>query len=515
MGSRRHRRSTTPPMCGSTTPSPMPSGTATRWAISSAFWPGALTSTAPAGRTRRTGTAGPAMATRSTTRGRRPGGSAPTTTRSGASMAAMATHMAPIAALRGLGHGTRAPAPMARAGAAWGPRGSAGFVAAYNPRTDGAGYLAGGRNVYGSWKSAGVRRGSDWARVTARDTAGGGSALRWNTSEGQGFLREGRRGDIYAGRDGNVYRNTGDGWQKFDGGWQDVARPERGELLQRGEGLEGLSAEGRERLQERGGNGRLGGLAGAGAAGAAGAALGQRLAAGGERTRGAGGSQDRPRDRAAQRAEQRPAAPQRPTAEQRPAGQARTSARQQEGAQQRAASRQGTSQQRPAAQGPPSRAAAAHAATAGDTASGPTSGSPPGTPGQPGAGRPGEEPRQSAADGGPAVRPAAAVLSSDCLLLITWRLRGRWPQLRRWARRVRRTGRASLKGRSVPHSTDWRVGVIWGDYFTGMGRAGAAAADAPLPLCSEACLDLTSVCARFERPYDARHSLRPVAPLYS
>jgi hypothetical protein len=235
-----------------------------------------------------------------------------------------------------------------RAGAAWGPRGSAGFVAAYNPRTDGAGYLAGGRNVYGSWKSAGVRRGSDWARVTARDTAGGGSALRWNTSEGQGFLREGRRGDIYAGRDGNVYRNTGDGWQKFDGGWQDVARPERGELLQRGEGLEGLSAEGRERLQERGGNGRLGELAGAGAAGAAGAALGQRLGAGGERTRREGGDQNRTGDRAAQRAEQRPAAPQRPTAEQRPTGQARTSARQQEGAQQRAASQQAASQQRSA-----------------------------------------------------------------------------------------------------------------------------------------------------------------------
>ena len=132
------------------------------------------------------------------------------------------------------------------------PRGSAGFVGAYNPRTDGAGYVAGGRNVYGAWKSAGVRRGSEWARVTARDTAAGGSALRWNTSNGQGFIREGRRGDIYAGRDGNVYRNTGDGWQRFDGGWQDVAQPKGGELLGRGEGREGLSPEGRERLQERG-----------------------------------------------------------------------------------------------------------------------------------------------------------------------------------------------------------------------------------------------------------------------
>ena len=112
-----------------------------------------------------------------------------------------------------------------RAGAAWGPRGSAGFVGAYNPRTGAGGFLAGGRNVYGAWKSAGVKRGSEWARVTARDNAAGGSSLRWNSSNGGGFIREGRRGDIYAGRDGNVYRNTGDGWQRFEGGWQDVSGP--------------------------------------------------------------------------------------------------------------------------------------------------------------------------------------------------------------------------------------------------------------------------------------------------
>ena len=124
-----------------------------------------------------------------------------------------------------------------RAGAAWGPHGSAGFVAAYNPRTDKAGYVAGGRNVYGAWKSAGVKSGSEWARITARTGAGGSSTLRWKTSAGQGFVHEGRRGDMYAGRNGQVYRNTGDGWQVFDGGWQDVKPPERGELLQAGEGL--------------------------------------------------------------------------------------------------------------------------------------------------------------------------------------------------------------------------------------------------------------------------------------
>jgi hypothetical protein len=36
--------------------------------------------------------------------------------------------------------------------------------------------------------------------------------------------------DVYAGRDGNVYRNTGDGWQKHSAGrgWNDVAGSREG-----------------------------------------------------------------------------------------------------------------------------------------------------------------------------------------------------------------------------------------------------------------------------------------------
>ncbi|MCG7394380.1 SH3 domain-containing protein [Microvirga sp. ACRRW] len=249
----------------------------------------------------------------------------------------------------------------ARAGAAWGPRGSAGFVGAYNPRTDRAGFVAGGRNVYGAWKSAGVKRGSEWALATARDNLAGGSSLRWNTSNGQGFIREGRRGDIYAGRDGNVYRNTGDGWQRFDGGWQDVGRPERGDLLQRGEGREALSPEARERFQERGGGEALRGLAGAGAAGAAGAAIGQRLSGDNQAHRDIANT-NATRERAQQRqtSQQRPAPQQRQAAQQRDTTQQRRAAQDRPQAQQRPASQQrqttkprpAQTQQRPAAQRP-------------------------------------------------------------------------------------------------------------------------------------------------------------------
>ncbi|MGO4525172.1 SH3 domain-containing protein [Microvirga sp. 2MCAF35] len=244
-----------------------------------------------------------------------------------------------------------------RAGAAWGPRGSAGFVGAYNPRTDGGAYAAGGRNVYGAWKSAGVKRGSDWARLTARENGAGGSSLRWNTSNGQGFIREGRRGDIYAGRDGNVYRNTGDGWQRFDSGWQDVGRPEPRDLLQRGEGREGLSAEGRERVQERGGSEALRGLAGAGAAGAAGAALGQRLS-GGEQVRRDVSDSDISRDRAQQRQtpQQRPATRKGQAPQQREAVQQRRATQTGSAVQSRPSTRQRPTQsERPAAQRPAPR----------------------------------------------------------------------------------------------------------------------------------------------------------------
>ncbi|MGO4388247.1 SH3 domain-containing protein [Microvirga sp. 2YAF29] len=238
-----------------------------------------------------------------------------------------------------------------RAGAAWGLRGTAGFVGAYNPRRDAGGYLAGGRNVYGAWTSAGVKRGSEWARVTGRDTAGGGAALRWNTSNGQGFIREGRRGDIYAGRDGNAYRNTGEGWQRFEGGWQDVRRPEAGDLLQRGEGL---SPDARERLQQRGDGEALKGLAGAGAAGAAGAALGQRLS-GGEQAQRDVADRNASRERSQQRQtpQQRPATQQRQVSQQRPAAQDRPAAQQRQSSQERPATRQRPTQpQRPAAQRP-------------------------------------------------------------------------------------------------------------------------------------------------------------------
>ena len=118
----------------------------------------------------------------------------------------------------------------ARGAVAHGPYNSRGFAEAYNPRTGTYGRTRQGANVYGNWGTTGVRRGDDWIR-TSHMSGDQGGYRRYRTSEGgSGFIGAGDSG-LYAGRDGNVYRNSGSGWQKYggDGGWSNVQRPNVGD----------------------------------------------------------------------------------------------------------------------------------------------------------------------------------------------------------------------------------------------------------------------------------------------
>lgn len=123
-----------------------------------------------------------------------------------------------------------------RGGAVAGPAGQAGFIAAYNPRTGNAAVARGGSNVYGSWGTAGVKHGGDFARISGGAT-NNAAAVNWRNSNGnQGFVAGRRGGDIYAGRDGNVYRQDNGQWQKHtDNGWENVNRPQSEQLKQRGQ----------------------------------------------------------------------------------------------------------------------------------------------------------------------------------------------------------------------------------------------------------------------------------------
>ncbi|MEJ8570935.1 SH3 domain-containing protein [Microbaculum marinum] len=119
-----------------------------------------------------------------------------------------------------------------RAGGSYGPLGSRGFVAAYNPRTGSGGFAAGGHNIYGSWGArgvTGVTGGAAWARSRGTGLTSA-SAARWRTgvgTAGAGYSAGRRPGDnVFAGRDGTVYRNQNGQWQQRTGnGWGAVKPP--------------------------------------------------------------------------------------------------------------------------------------------------------------------------------------------------------------------------------------------------------------------------------------------------
>lgn len=126
----------------------------------------------------------------------------------------------------------------ARGAYAYGPYGSASARAAYNPRTDN--YAAGfhADTAYGSWGRGVVSDGDEWAQGRYRSTDAG-TVAGGRTSEGGGFVAgesnitgesrgigKDQYGDVYVGKDGNVYKKDsgGEGWSKYDGSgnWSDV-----------------------------------------------------------------------------------------------------------------------------------------------------------------------------------------------------------------------------------------------------------------------------------------------------
>jgi hypothetical protein len=140
----------------------------------------------------------------------------------------------------GAGYGARynpATGTYSRGAAAWGPGGARGAAQAWNPRTGTSAQTRQGANVYGNWGSTAVQRGDQWAQTaratnratgtTTRATQGsGGGAISRRGPEGGATVGRTAGGDVFAGHDGNVYRNQGGSWQKYDnGGWSAVERP--------------------------------------------------------------------------------------------------------------------------------------------------------------------------------------------------------------------------------------------------------------------------------------------------
>ena len=60
-------------------------------------------------------------------------------------------------------------------------------------------------------------RGDDWVN-TARASGGAGSAAAVRTSSGESAAVARGDNNVYVGKDGQVYRRTDSGWDRYDGG---------------------------------------------------------------------------------------------------------------------------------------------------------------------------------------------------------------------------------------------------------------------------------------------------------
>lgn len=104
---------------------------------------------------------------------------------------------------------------------------------AYNPYTGTYGATHQGSSPTAQWGQSYVQQGNKSAYTqhysTANGTVGsvqgsqGGHGYATSSAYGNTYAGKNSSGDMYAGHDGNVYQNTGSGWQKYDNGsWNNV-----------------------------------------------------------------------------------------------------------------------------------------------------------------------------------------------------------------------------------------------------------------------------------------------------
>lgn len=135
--------------------------------------------------------------------------------------------------------------------------GSAGRAAAYNPRTGTA--ARGGYRSTDRGTAAAVQTNRGTGAVGVRSSSGAGAAA-WDTRYGQGAVAKDRQGNVYAGKDGNVYKrdNSGNWSSNTGGGARSVSRstPTRELNSQAGARARGNSMSRGSGMSRGGGGGR-------------------------------------------------------------------------------------------------------------------------------------------------------------------------------------------------------------------------------------------------------------------
>jgi hypothetical protein len=116
------------------------------------------------------------------------------------------------------------------------PYGSRAAGEAYNPYTGASAATRQGSSAYGSWGQSVYNKNGETAytqhasnaygTAASAQTSAGGKAAGVNTAYGTTAAGKTSSGDMYATHDGNVYKNTGSGWQSYNNGsWNNVQKP--------------------------------------------------------------------------------------------------------------------------------------------------------------------------------------------------------------------------------------------------------------------------------------------------
>ena len=114
--------------------------------------------------------------------------------------------------------------------------GSTAVGQAYNPYTGASGSTRQSSNAYAQWGSSVMSKGGQTAytqhystsqgTVASARTSAGGAAVGSSTVYGNTGAAKTASGNMYADHDGNAYKNTGSGWEKYDNGsWNNVQKP--------------------------------------------------------------------------------------------------------------------------------------------------------------------------------------------------------------------------------------------------------------------------------------------------
>ena len=124
----------------------------------------------------------------------------------------------------------------ARGGSVYGPYGSASFARAYNPYTGVGAATRQFSSPYAQWGSSVISNGNRTVQTGhistgqgtiagARSTTGA-AVIGGSGASGSGGLARTSGGDLYAAKDGQIYKNTGDGWHSYNNGsWDSVNKP--------------------------------------------------------------------------------------------------------------------------------------------------------------------------------------------------------------------------------------------------------------------------------------------------